>query len=94
KEYSELFDGDDFKVESSAIEATTSNYTVDEAFGIFESGAAAGYLNQDYYTSGLSQEYIEAFKNILRKSLIEQSDEQGNVPLIFYRIYLLAIKSG
>jgi trans-aconitate 2-methyltransferase len=45
EEYSELFTKAHFKVEKSNIDEVSSNHSTGEAFKIFESGAAAGYLN-------------------------------------------------
>ncbi|MGB5746126.1 MAG: hypothetical protein WBM69_04045 [Desulfobacterales bacterium] len=55
--------------------------------------AAAGYLNQDYYSTKLSQEYINAFRDIVRGSFEKQAAKTMQVRLTFYRIYLLAIKN-
>ena len=56
------------------------------------SGAIAGYLNQDYYSAKLTEEYIQTFKEIVKNAFEEQADEKGMVKLIFYRIFLIATK--
>ncbi len=91
-EYSALFKETGFKVERSWIDKVVTYHSAEEAYRIFESGAAAGYLNQEYYSVPISQEYIEEFRKVVRKSFDEQAGETGKVKLIFYRIYLLAIK--
>lgn len=91
-EYTELFESAGFKVEKSTIDEVVTHHTAEEAYKIFESGAAAGYLNQAYYGIQLSQEYIDAFRDIVRGSFKNQVDETKQVRLIFYRIYLLAKK--
>ncbi len=93
KEYAELFYSVGFKVEKSTIDEVVTHHSAEEAYKIFESGAAAGYLNQNYYNAQLSQKYIESFRDIVRRSFKDQADKTGQVRLIFYRIYLLAIKS-
>lgn len=92
EEYAELFTRVGFKVEYSKIIEVISNHTTEEAYKIFESGAAAGYLNQAYYSTQLSQEYIDAFRSIVRSSLENREDETKQLRLTFYRIYILAIK--
>jgi ubiquinone/menaquinone biosynthesis C-methylase UbiE len=93
KEYAALFESVGFKVAKSTIDKVVTSHAIEEAYKIFESGAAAGYLNQDYYSTPLSQKYIERFRNIVRRSLEDQADKTGQVRLTFYRIYLLAIKN-
>ncbi|MGD8258431.1 MAG: methyltransferase domain-containing protein [Desulfobacterales bacterium] len=94
REYAELFESAGFKVEKSTIDEVVTHHTAEEVYKIFESGAAAGYLNQDYYSTKLSQEYINAFMDIVRGSFEKQTAEMQQVRLTFYRIYLLAIRSG
>ena len=91
-EYSELFEDAGFEVAKSSIDKVVTSHSAEEAYKIFESGASAGYLNQNYYNIQMTKEYIEAFRNIIRKSFKDQAKETGQVDLIFYRIYLLAVK--
>ena len=91
-EYSALFKEARFKVERSWIDKVVTYHSAEETYKIFESGAAAGYLNQEYYGVSISKEYIEEFRKVVRKSFDEQAGETGKIKLIFYRIYLLAIK--
>lgn len=92
EEYAHLFDAAGFAVDEARIDQVVSLHMPDEVFRIFESGAAAGYLNQEYYGAGLSREYIDAFRTIVRKSFEDQATEGGQVRLMFYRIYLLATR--
>jgi len=93
EEYASVFTEAGFEIVSSKIEKITTTYTPEEVFGIFDSGAAAGYLNQAYYKLPLTQEYIENFRSIVRSSFIEQANKDGKVELTFFRIYLIAKKS-
>lgn len=79
-------------VEKSTIDEVVTFHTAEEAYKIFESGAAAGYLNQEYYPTKLSPEYVETFREIVRDSFEIQAGETKQVKLFFYRIYLLAKK--
>jgi trans-aconitate methyltransferase len=40
----------------------------------------------------ISQEYIETFKNIVRKEFEKQAGKDGKVELVFRRIFLTALK--
>ena len=59
---------------------------------IFESGAAAGYLNQDYYAAPIGGAYTAAFREIVKESFHKQANRVNKVELIFNRIYLVAMK--
>jgi ubiquinone/menaquinone biosynthesis C-methylase UbiE len=92
-EYTELFESAGFSVIESRVDKVVTNHTAKEAYKIFESGAAAGYLNQAYYSIPISQDYIDAFRDVVRGSFEYQADETGQIRLIFYRVYLLAVKT-
>ena len=93
EEYKSLFEKCGFKVVFSKIETITTEHTPEEVFKIFSSGAIAGYLNQDYYDVKLTEDYISAFKEIVRKAFKQQADEKGIVKLKFNRIFLIAVKN-
>ncbi|MFC1523403.1 methyltransferase domain-containing protein [Thermodesulfobacteriota bacterium] len=91
-DYQKIFEAAGFKVRESTIDRVKTSHSVEETVKIFSSGAAAGYLNQKYYTTRLTDHYLDAFKDIVRNSFQSQANESGNVELTFYRIYLLAEK--
>ena len=90
-EYCSLFERQGFKVPFSKIEEVVTKHTVDEAFRIFMSGAAAGYLNPRYYDVDLPEDYTDVFKKIARKEFEKQAVD-GVVSLKFNRIFLIAVK--
>lgn len=92
EEYAHVSTNAGFTVVSSRIDKVVTSYTVEEVFNIFDSGAAAGYLNQECYTTPVNQEYIENFRHMVKRSFDEQITENGNVDLVFFRICLLATK--
>ena len=49
-----------FNVLFSQIDKVTSLHTPEETFELFDSGASAGYLNQEYYGITITNEYIVA----------------------------------
>ena len=91
-EYARLFADAGFTVSKSTIDRVSSFHSAEEVFKIFESGAAAGYLNQKFYRGKLPSNYADSFRDLVRKSFVNQADETGQVELIFSRIYLLAVK--
>lgn len=92
EDYKTLFQNAGFNVLHSKIDEIVTFHTPDEMFNIFDSGASAGYLNQQSYDISVTEEYIEAFKKIVKDDFIKQADDTGRVKLTFFRIYLLAIK--
>ena len=92
-EYSVLFAQAGFTVPFARIEAVTTMHAPDEVMAIFESGAAAGYLNREYYHDGFDEAYAAAFREIVLSSFRAQSGQDGNVSLTFNRIYLAAIRT-
>ncbi len=94
EEYRELFETTGFKVKKSEIVRVSTYHTPEDVFKIFESGAAAGYLNQQFNADRLTTEYIQHFKKIVQDAFQGQADRSGTVELVFYRIYLLAVKDG
>lgn len=92
EEYTSVFSDVGFDIINSRIDKVTTSYTTDEVFSVFESGAAAGYLDQAYYTVPITQEYIDKFRSIVRNSFENQANSKGKVTLTFFRIYLIARK--
>ena len=92
-EYKSLFERHGFEVIFSEIREVISEHTPDEVFSIFKSGAIAGYLNQDFYEGvELTENYVSAFLQIIRKSFEKQADERGVVKLVFRRLFLVGVK--
>ncbi len=91
-EYVRFFEKVGFKVTFSKLETVTTYHTPEEVFKIFLSGAVVGYMNQRYYDVEITEGYISAFKEIVRKSFEEQADEDGIVELKFNRIFLIALR--
>ena len=91
-EYRELFEKCGFRVVLSKIESIRTKHTPEEVFKIFSSGAIAGYLNQDFYDLKIDEEYMDTFKKIVKDAFVQQANEQGEVELIFNRVFLVAIK--
>jgi len=92
EEYSALFEHAGFTVPFSVIEEIRTLHSPDEVMTIFESGAAAGYLNQDYYAAPADEAYAAVFRKIVRDSFRKQANGDGKVELTFNRIYLVAVK--
>ena len=91
-EYKNFFEKLGFKVVFSKIELVRTKHTPEEVFNIFSTGAIMGYLGQEFYDIEIDEDYIEYFKKIIKDAFIQQANNQGEVELIFNRIFLVAIK--
>jgi len=92
EEYAVMFKQAGFAVPFAKIETVSTLHSPDEVMTIFESGAAAGYLNQEYYSTPVDEAYVKAFREVVKGSFERQADQAGKVELVFNRIYLVAVK--
>lgn len=92
--YAEVFRSAGFLVPFARIEAATARYSPEQVLHVFESGAAAGYLNAACYEGSIPEGYAQSFRSILGDSFQAQAGSDGQVELLFYRLYLLAIAPG
>jgi trans-aconitate 2-methyltransferase len=91
-DYADLFRRAGFAVPFSRIDTTCTRHSPEEVLAVFESGAAAGYLNPDCYDVPLPDGYRESVRRILAREFRAQAGADGQVELCFQRIYLLAVK--
>lgn len=91
-EYAALFRAAGFRVPLARLETVHTRHTPEEVFRIFDSGATAGYLNQAYYDVPIGPEYVAAFRQIVRRAFADQAGPDGQVELVFHRVYVLAVK--
>ena len=94
QEYKVLFERQNFMVPFAEIQCLKQEYTPEDVFKIFISGARNGYLNQDFYSVTIDQDYVDTFNKIVKKSFYNQVNRYGRVNLIFNRVFLVAIKAG
>lgn len=92
EEYASLFERAGFTVVFSRIDPVKTSHPPEEALKIFESGAAAGYLNRDHYGAPIDGPYVERFRQIIDAAFHSQANEAGLLELTFNRIYLVATK--
>jgi len=90
--YKNLFEKIGFRVVFSKIESIKTKHTPEEVFNLFSSGAVIGYLGRDFYDVKIDEDYMDAFKKIVKDAFVQQANERGEVDLIFHRVFLVAIK--
>jgi hypothetical protein len=90
EEYQKLFEETGFEVVHCRIDEVHQNFTPEKALDVFNSGAAAGYLNQQYFSQPLPEDFSEKVSRGVKESFDEQASSTGEVDLIFNRVYLVA----
>lgn len=90
EEYGRLFTDAGFALVSAEIEELREHATPERAVDMFESGAAAGYLNPACYEGGFSEEYAAAARELILRDFESQVAADGHIELLFYRVYVLA----
>ena len=88
--YAELFRQAGFVVVFSAIEEVTQRCPPTKALEMFESGAAAGYLNPARYGAPWPEGFAAAARETIARGFERQAGADGLLDLKFFRIYLLA----
>ncbi len=89
-DYKKLFESVGLEVSKCYIDEVHQSYSVEKTFDVFNSGAVAGYLNQDYFSKKLPQNFSEKILNNVKESFKEQASKDGIVDLVFYRVYIIA----
>lgn len=92
EEYGRLFEAAGFSVVAAEMEELREHAPPERALEMFESGAAAGYLNPECYDVPLSAGYAEAARELILDDLRSRTGGDGLVELLFYRVYVLARK--
>ena len=68
--------------------------TAEKVLDVFNSGAAAGYLNQRYFSIELPETFSVKVLNRIKESFDRQAGSNGQVDLVFNRIYALGRKES
>jgi trans-aconitate methyltransferase len=94
EEYRALFEQAGFSVEHCKIETVHQFMTAEKVLDVFNSGAAAGYLNQRYFSIELPETFSVKVLNRIKESFDRQAGSNGQVDLVFNRIYALGRKES
>ncbi|NJD78745.1 MAG: methyltransferase domain-containing protein [Candidatus Methanoperedens sp.] len=73
------------------IEYEQTDYSIEEAFNIYLSGAANGYTGKKYYDIAVGDDYISAFNNFVKEEIRKQS-KSGRIKVDFNRLYYIGKK--
>ncbi len=73
------------------IENEQTDYSPGEAFNVYISGAANGYIGRKYYDIEIDEDYINAFNKRVKEEIQRQS-KNGKVKVDFNRLYYIGRK--
>ncbi len=90
-DYRLFFEKHGFTTVSIDIEHEQTDYSTDEAFNIYLSGAGNGYTGKSYYDIKIDEDYIIAFNNCVKKEM-QRLSKDGKVKVDFNRLYYIGRK--
>ncbi len=90
EEYERLFTDAGFALVGGEIEELSEHCTPSRALDMFDSGAAAAYLNPACYDVRLPEGYLEAARELILADFDAQAGRKKRLELIFFRVYVLA----
>ena len=93
QEYARLFADAGFSVVSSEIEELKQRTTPEKALEMFDSGAAAAYLNPGCYDVPLPEDYADTARELILSDFRAQAAVDGLLEVVIYRVYVLARKA-
>ncbi len=73
------------------IEHEQTDYSINEAFNVYLSGAANGYTGRKYYDIEIDEDYINGFNDRVKEEIQRQS-KNGKVKVDFNRLYYIGRK--
>ena len=90
EEYEHLFAEAGFALVGGEIETVRQHCTPGRAMDMFDSGAAAGYLNPACYDVPLPQGYVDAARELILADFQAQAGAHERLEIVFHRVYVLA----
>lgn len=90
-DYRQFFEKHGFVTIFIDIDREQTDYSVEEAFNIYLSGAANGYIGKKYYDIEIGDDYVAAFNNSVKEEINRQS-RNGRILVDFNRLYYIGRK--
>lgn len=90
-DYRVFFEKQGFKTEFIEIRQEITDYSVDEAYNIYLSGAGNGFTGKKYYDIKINDDYVSAFNDHVNQEIRKESTN-GRVKVEFNRLYYIGIK--
>jgi hypothetical protein len=90
-DYRAFFEESGFETSFLQLDHEVDPFSVDEAYGIYITGAAQGFAGKQYYDIEVDDNYMEAFARAVRDEM-ENSAVNGMVEVDFNRMYYVGLK--
>jgi len=91
QDYRTFFERAGFLTRHLEVAFESTEYSVEQAYQVYLTGAANGYTNPDYYAVPITDDYLHAFNARVRTAL-EDRAVGGKVRLDFNRLYYVGVK--
>lgn len=91
QDYQNLFEKAGLKTQYISVDFESKKYTIEEAYNIYLSGAANGYVGKDFYDVSITDEYIQKFNALVKAEIIKNSAD-GQIDVDFNRFYYVGVK--
>lgn len=89
--YRGFFEQSGFETSYISLDHEVNAFTVEQAYGIWDTGAAQGFLGMDYYDIEIDSAFIESFNHAVREEM-EKDAPGGLVEVTFNRLYYIGLK--
>jgi ubiquinone/menaquinone biosynthesis C-methylase UbiE len=91
-DYQAIFEESGFETAYIRLDYEVDSISVEEAYGIYDTGAAQGFVNKSSYDIEIDEDYIKAFGDAVRQEM-ENSATDGMVEVDFNRLYYIGLRS-
>jgi len=92
EDYVSMFEGAGLATVSASIDHEVTEYSVDDAYGIYVAGAARGFAGRDFYDVPLADDFVTRFNEAVRDEMGKDSSG-GKVTVDFNRLYYIGRKA-
>ena len=75
------------------IKNEITNYSIEEAYNIYLSGAGNGFTGKKYYDIEINDDFISSFNNRVKEE-IRKDSKNGRLNVEFNRLYFIGRKTS
>jgi len=93
EDYRVFFEKQGIKTRHIEIRQEITNYSIEEAYNIYLSGAGNGFTGKKYYDIEIDDDFISSFNELVKEEIRKESTN-GRLNVEFNRLYYIGIKSG
>ena len=87
-DYKTLFEKCGFKTNHISVDYEATEFSVEEAYGVYLSGAANGFTAKQYYEGKIEDAYVKLFNEKVKEEF-EKASTNGKFTLDFNRLYYI-----